>query len=170
MSEAQHRRGQEHKDALQHDKGRLLLDELAVVAVLQLGDAIGAASEDQQRRRRQAREKGRQAPAEAGAAAGPQVAQHVVAKGDDEEHQHNDLQAETGLGDVDARLVGAGAVGGHGAAGGLERQANDVEGDEDVVEELGLEARQLGREVDDGCRESHVDGCRVEDGGDGETD
>lgn len=150
MSEAEHRRGQKHKDALQHDEGSLFLDELAVVAVLQLGNTVGATGQDEQRRRRQAGEEGSEAPAEAGGAAGAQVAEHVVAKGDDEEDQDDDLQAETGLGDVDAGLVGAGGVGGHGAAGGLEGEADDVEGDKDVVEELGLEAGQLWGEIGDG--------------------
>lgn len=150
MSEAEHRRGQKHKDTLQHDKGGLFLDELAVVAVLQLGNTIGTTGQDEQRRRRQAGEEGSEAPAEARGAAGSQVAEHVVAKGGDEEDQDNDLQAETGLGDVDTGLVGAGGVGGHGASGGLQGEADDVEGDEDVVEELGLEAGQLGGEVDDG--------------------
>lgn len=150
VSKAEHARGQKHKDALQDNKGSLFFDELAVVSVLQLSNTVGATGQDEQRCRRQAGEEGSEAPPKGGTAAGSQVAEHVVAKAGDEEDQDNDLQTETGQGDVDARLGGAGGVGGHGASGGLEGEADDVEGDEDVVEELGLEARQLWGEVDDG--------------------
>jgi hypothetical protein len=51
------------------------------------------------------------------------------------------LQAQTGFGDVDARVdVGLGVGGcGEGAAGGLEDEAGDVCGDEEPVEEAGVE-------------------------------
>lgn len=68
---------------------------------------------------------------------------HEVVDGErDEDHQHDDLQDETRFGNVDARADGldVDARGGEGAARGLQHEADDVGGDEDVVEESRVEA------------------------------
>lgn len=170
MAEAERNGGDDDEDALEENKGHLVGDDLASIALPELGNTIGATGEDEQDAGEQAGEEGPLAPAHGAHAAGAPVAGHVVPKGGEEGDEDDDLEDEAGHGDVDAGLVGAAGVGGQGAAGGLEDEADDVGGDEDPVEELGLEAGELWGEVDDGLGEGDVDGGREEDGGDGEAD
>ena len=114
---------------------------------------------------------GLQTPSEAGHAAGAVEADHVVGESSDESDNDDDLEDQTGHGDVDARVVGiVGFFCGDGTTGSLQDQADDVGGDEDPVEELGLEAGEVWGEVDDGLGQGDIDGRGVEDGGDGEAD
>lgn len=73
------------------------------------------------------------------------------AEGDDDD----DLEGEARERDVDAGLGGAGGSGGERTAGGLEDEAEDVGGDEDVVVELrGAEAGDGGGvALDSGARQ-----------------
>ena len=164
--------GEDHHDALEDDERNLLAEEGAGVAVLELGDTVGAAGEDKEGGGEEAGEEDDGAPGGklAAGAAGAGEADEVVGKGAEEDDEHNDLQGEARHGDVDAGAVVALLLGGEGAAGGLQDEADDVKGDEDPVEELGVEARQVGGEVDDGLGEGDVDGGGKEDGGDGEAD
>ncbi|KAH6606815.1 hypothetical protein Trco_005968 [Trichoderma cornu-damae] len=163
FSSFQRRHRQKHENAFQDDERGLLLDEASIVSVLELGHSVGATGQDEERRRRQAGEEGGEPPAEARGAAGPEVADHVVCEGDDEEDEDDDLKTESRLRDVDSGLVGAGGVGRQGAPGGLEDKAENVKGDEDVVEELGLEAREVRSEVDDRLRQGHQDPANITD-------
>ena len=100
------------------------------------------------------------------------------------------MEGETGEGDVDGVAAVARGGGGEGAAQGLEDEGDDVAGDEDPIVELGGEAGVLRTEVVDAVfgkgqrtvffkfvkggnphlRERDIDGCRVEDWGDCDTD
>lgn len=100
------------------------------------------------------------------------------------------MEGETGEGDVDGVAAIARGGGGERAAQGLEDEGDDVAGDEDPVIEFGGEARVLRTEVVDAVlgegqprvvfkfekggnphlRERDIDGCRVEDWGDCDTD
>lgn len=170
MPKAQRCGSNQNRRTLERDEGPFLTNQLAVVAVLELGHTVRAAGEDNDNRHRQAGEKRLEAPVKRRGAAGAQVPHHVVGEAGDESRQHNDLQGQAGHGDVDARVVGAAGLGGQRAAGGLQDEADNVKGDEDPVEELWLEAGELGRKVDDGFREGDVDGRGEEDGGEGDAD
>lgn len=171
---AKHERdAREHDhDALQHDEWRLLAEELASVAVLQLRDAVHAARQDEDARGHEAAEKGDAPPRpELGAgAAGSRQPDHVVGKGDHEERNDNDLQDQAGHGDVDAGAAAVVLRRRERAANGLQDQAHDVKGDEDPVEQLRLDAREVGGKVADRLGEGDVDGRGEEDGGDCEAD
>jgi hypothetical protein len=170
VAEEEGKDGNNNEDTLEDDEGDLVGDELAVVALAQLGDTEGASAEDEDGGDGQAREEDIDAPAETLEAAGHGVADEVVSKGNDKGKEDNDLEDEAGHGDVDADVVAVTGLGGHGTTDGLEDEADEVKGDEDPVEELGLEAGQLGAEEDDGLGEGDVDGSGVEDGGNGEAD
>ena len=146
--------GQEDSHSLQPDKQALVPQQIRVrIPLAQLIHTIRTPREDKHRRQRQeAKEEAHPAVDDVGAAAPrPQVADHVVGKTGAKDHQHKDLQAQTGEGEVDARLGGAAADGREGAAGGLEDEAEEVAGDEDPVEELWPEAGELGgEELDSG--------------------
>lgn len=161
--------GKEDDDTLEDDEGDLVLDQVTIVAVLKLGDTVDASSEDEDDGGAETGEEGAQAPAESGGLLGADVSDHVVGEGNDEEDEDDDLENETNHGDGDAevRVV---VAGGEGTAGGLEDEADNVKGDEDPDEELGLEARELRAEEHDGCGECYVDGGGIEDGSDGQTD
>lgn len=169
MPKAQSNNSKHNKNTLENNERNFLTDQLSIVSVPQLSDTECATSKNEQNGRGQTQEKGIEAPAKRLCAAGPQVPNHVVGEAAHKCGQDNDLQRQTGHGDVHADLVVAVGVGGQGAAGGLENQADDVEGDEDPVEELGVEAGQIWGEVYDRLGESDVDGCGVEDGRDGEA-
>lgn len=173
MAKAQSKRSENNDNTLKNNEGGLLANQLSVVAVLELGNTVGTTGENQEAGSGETGKESLISPSEARGSVDAQVADHVVGKGADEGSQDNDLQSQTGHGHVDAQVGGGAAlagVGGHGTAGGLEDEANDVKGDEDVVEQLGLESRQAGSEVDDGLGEGNVDGSAEEDGGDGEAD
>lgn len=74
------------------------------------------------------------------------------------------MEYEAREGDVDAGLVLAVGDGGHGAAGGLEDEADDVRGDEDPVEEFRVHARGGGVDVDGDQVDEDVDCGGEEDG------
>lgn len=170
VAEAKGNSREDNDDTLKADEGTLVLDHVTVVAVLQLNNTVDAPGEDEYGRGAQADQESVEAPAKLGTAAGEQVADHVVGEGCDEGDEDDDLERQTGHGDVDTRVVAVAGRGRHGTACGLEDEADDVEGDEDVVEELGLEARQFGGKVTDRLGERDIDGSREEDGSDGETD
>lgn len=67
-------------------------------------------------------------------------------------------------------MVGASGVRRHGTACSLEGEADNIKGDEDVVEQLRLEAREVRAEKHDRLGQGHVDGSRVKDGGNSEAD
>lgn len=140
VAEAEEDGGHENEAALEGDEGTLVVHDVAGVPVLELGHAVGAAGEDEDDGAEEADEEGLHPPAEGLHAARPPVADHVVGEDCDEGHQDDDLQDQTGHGDVDAGVVGAVGVGRQGTARGLQDQADDIGGDEDPVEELGLEA------------------------------
>lgn len=171
---AKHERddGEHDHDALEHDERRLLAKERAGVAVLELRDAVRAARQDKDARGDEAAEEGDAPPrAELGArAAGSRQADHVVGKGSHEEHNDNDLQDQAGHGDVDAGAAAVVLRRRERAANGLQDQAHDVKGDEEPVEELRLDAREVGGKVANRLGEGDVDGRGEEDGGDCEAD
>ena len=70
------------------------------------------------------------------------VRKQVVDEERKEEHQHNDLQDETRFGDVHTDIYGAESFTcrGKSTACGLKHKADDIGGNEEVIEELGVEA------------------------------
>ena len=72
------------------------------------------------------------------------------------------MEGETGDGDVDGGLGGAAGSGGEAAARALEGEGNDVAGDEDVVVEFGVEARDGEGWVQVVC---YFGECKVDAGG-----
>ena len=149
MPRAQGKHGQHNQHALQRDEQALVADQLARVPLVELVAAVRAAGQDEQDGGAQGGEEDLHAQPEGGGEAGAEVAHHVVAeeaaKDDDDGH----LQGKAGKSEVDAELRGAGRRGGEGAAGGLEAEAEEIGGDEDVVEEFGAHARERGGEVFD---------------------
>ena len=170
MSKAKRNRSQHYRNAFKRNERGLLPDQLAIVSVLELSNTVRASRKDNENRRRQAAEKHLEAPAKDLCSAGAQVSNHVVGKGGDKGSQDNDLQGETGQGDVDARVLGVVGFGRQGTAGGLQDEADDVKGDEDPVEELRLEAGEVGCKVDDCLGEGDIDGGCEEDWCDGDAD
>lgn len=168
VAEAEGDGGKDDDEALEDDEGDLVLDQFAIIPILELGNTVDASGEDEDDGGREAGKEGVETPAKVGGVARAPVAEHVVAKGHDEEEEDDDLQDQTSHGDVDAHA--AVGRGGHGTAGSLEDEADDIKGDEDPVEELGLEAGELRSQEDDRLGEGDVDGRGVEDGGDGEAD
>ena len=75
----------------------------------------------------------------------PAILEHQA----DENAESEDLEGETGDGDVDGSLAAAGGLRGEGAANGLEDEGEDVAGDEEPVVEFGGETGVLRAEVDD---------------------
>lgn len=167
--------GQNNQGTLEHDEGDLVGDDLAGIALPELGDTVGATREDEEDGRGETAEEGGHPPAHVDHAARAPVAEHVVGKGEDEEEDDDHLEDQTRHGDINTHtatgigFVAAG-LGGQGTAGSLEDETHDIGGDEDPDEELGLEAGEVGREEDDGLGEGNVDGGRVEDGCDGKAD
>lgn len=170
MSKAKCDGRQEDNRAFQDDEGCLILNEALAISVLQFRHTVAATGQDEQRRGCQAGEEGSEAPAPCRGAARPEVADHVVCKGGDEGGQDDDLEAETCLGHIDTDLVGARGVCRHGTACSLKSEADNIKGDEDVVKQLRLEAREVRAEKHDGLGQGHVDGSRVKDGGNSEGD
>lgn len=77
------------------------------------------------------------------------VPDQVVAEEAAEQDDGKDLEAEAHKSEVDTELACARRVCRECAAGGLEDEGEDVAGDEDVVEEIRFEARQVrGKVVD----------------------
>lgn len=169
VAEAESDGSKDNHDTLKDDERDLVLDELTIITILQLGDTVDASSEDQDDGGRETGKEGLEAPAKVGGETRAHVADHVVAESDDEEEENDDLQDQTSHRDVDTNGRVAGR-GGHGTTSGLEDEADDIEGDEDPVEELGLEARELGGEENDRLGEGDIDGRGVEDGSDGKAD
>lgn len=161
--------GEEDHNTLEDNERNLVLDHLTVITLAELSNTVDTSSENEEDRHAETDEEGLHAPAEVGGEPGAKVAEHVVGEGDDEEHEDDDLKGQTSHRDVDTGLRVV-HDGGHGTAGGLEDQADDVEGEEDPVEELGLEAGEFRGEVDDGLGEGDVDGSGEEDGSDGQAD
>lgn len=130
--------------SLEPDEQGLVADELRILVPLaQLVAPVDAAAEDEDDGRVEEAEIEPGAAVDGCGAAVAEVAEDIVRESDDEEDEDDDLEDETGHGDVDARLAGALADGGEGAAGALEDEANEVGGDEDPVEPLGVEARKI---------------------------
>lgn len=148
MPGGQQRDGQDDHDALEHHKGDLLVGQLAVEPLLQLGRAVHAPDEDEQGGEgegvqvaleiavgAQVGEDGVEGVAGAGAAAGLADGDDEVEAEDGEDAEGGDLEGDTGDHQVDAGLLARGAGvgdGGDGAAGGLEEEGEEVGGDEDV--------------------------------------
>jgi hypothetical protein len=80
---------------------------------------------------------------------GAEIPDKEVAEEAAEEEDGEDLEAQPGEGEVYAHLALARRGGGEAAACALEDEGDEVAGDEDVVEEFGVEARQLGGEGGD---------------------
>ena len=74
------------------------------------------------------------------ATAQTEVADHVVGEESTEEENGENLETHPGEGEVDANLTCARGGCGQRAAGSLEDEREYIAGDEDVVEELRLEA------------------------------
>ena len=168
VTEAKSNSGEKDNNTFKNDKGDLLLDQLAIVTILELGDTVDASSEDKDDGSTETSEEDVHTPAERGSPSRTEVSDHVVGESGDEDDEDNNLKDETDHGDGDTGVI-VGASG-HGTAGGLEGEADDIEGDEDPVEQLGLEARELGVKEVDGLGESDVDGSGIEDGSDSKTD
>lgn len=166
MSKKQSHGSKNDEDSLEHNERDLLADQIPVVPILQLGYTIGATSQNQQGGGYETAEKGFQAPTKVPSAAKARISNHVVGEASRERSQNNDLEGETSHGDVDAQLV---VPGRYGTPCGLEGEAHDVEWNEDPVEECGIEAGQLGVEMDDCFGEGDVNRCRVKDWRIGET-
>jgi hypothetical protein len=110
---------------------------------MQLVDPERTPHEDEHDARELERQEEQQSPSVRERAAPLAVARgEIVGEEGDEDDQRHDLEDEAGEGDVDADLdvVEVARDARDGAAGGLEDEGDDVEGDEDVVEELGAEA------------------------------
>ena len=168
VAEAESDGSKNNHDTLKDDEGDLVLDKITIITILQLGDTVDASGEDEDDGGGETGKEGLEAPAKVGGATRAPVADHVVTESDDEEEKDDDLQDQTSHGDVDTHVVVG--RGGHGTTGGLEDEADDIEGDEDPVEELGLEARELRGEENDRLGEGDIDGRGVEYGCDGEAD
>lgn len=144
-----------------------------MVSLAQLVNTVDAAHKDEDNGGGEAAEEETLATANGAAGVGldaADVAPHVVAKEDAKGEEQDDLQDESGEGDVDANVVGAGRDGGDGAAGGLQDEAEDISGDEEDPEEAGPDAGDVWGEEDDGAGEGHVDGGCEEDGAKGDED
>lgn len=130
---------QEDANALQDDEWGLVGDNLATVAFLELGDTVCATGEDENDGSGQTTEESHEAPIHGGHATGAPVSEHIVGEGGNEGGDDDDLEDQAGHGEVDTNIA-VGLGGGYGAAGGLEDEADDIGGDEDPVEQLGLKA------------------------------
>lgn len=169
VTEAESNSSKDNHDTLKDDERNLVLDELTIITILELSNTVDASSEDKDDGGRETGKEGLEAPAKVGGATRAPVSDHVVAESDDEEEEDDDLQDQTSHRDVDTNITAV-VRGGHGTTGGLEDEADDIEGDEDPVEELGLEARKLRGEENDRLGEGDIDGRGVEYGSDGEAD
>lgn len=168
MTKAKSDSGKDDDNTLENDEGDLVLDQIAIVTLSELSNTVDASSEDEDDGSRETSEKSNHAPAKSFGPAGSPISDHVVGEDGDEDNEDNNLEDETGHGDINTNAaVGAG---GHGTTGSLENEADDVEGDEDPVEKTGLEARERRIEEVDCLGESDVDGSGIEDGSDGKTD
>lgn len=170
MTKAKRNGSQHNRGTFKCNKRTFLSDQLAVVSVLELGNTVRASRQDNDNGCREAAEKRLEAPVKRLCSVGAQVSNHVVGIGSDKGSQDNDLQGETGHGDVDARVVGGRGLGRQCTASGLQNEADDVKRDKDPVEELRLEAGEFGRKVDDCFGEGDVDGGCEEDGSDSDAD
>lgn len=128
---------------LQRNEERLVTQGLAVarIALAQLVDAIRATNEDQDRCERQEGDKVPKSPRQSLGHPHAAAAEGVVEAQGDKCCERDDLEDQAGQSDVDARLAGAVGRRGHGAARGLQDQAEHVACDEDVVVVVGWEAR-----------------------------
>lgn len=95
---------EEDDNTLEDDEGDLVLDQVAIVTVLELGDTVDASSEDENDGSAETGEEGGQAPAEGGGLVGADVSDHVVGEGADEEDEDDDLENETDHGDGHANV------------------------------------------------------------------
>ncbi|EFY91147.1 Boty-Like Retrotransposon [Metarhizium acridum CQMa 102] len=157
--------GAMHLHSLKTNKQPLVRDKIrAPIALAQLVRSVDGPAQNQgncQSQKRQEQPHSRRQGLRAGI---PSIPNHVFCKGDDEDENHNDLQHQAGHGDVDPRIARPLTLRGERTARGLEREAYQVGGDEDPVEEVGVEGRKLRREMSGDSRlgERHVDGGRVE--------
>lgn len=130
--------------SLKANEQGLVGDEVRVsITLAQLVRPVDAAPKDEDDGKSQEAEEELEAHVNGHGASAAEVAKQVVAEERAKGEEHNDLEDEAGHGDIDADLAGAGAGGGEGAAGGLQDEADEVEGDEDPVEILWIEAGQL---------------------------
>lgn len=139
VTEAQRNGSNHNHNTLEDDERNFLADQAAIVPILQLGDTVCASGKYEKDRRGQAEEKGVEAPTKASSAARPHISNHVVGKADDKGGQDNDLQSQTGHGDIDAEPIVAVRVARHGAASGLKNKTDGIKGNEDPVEQLRIE-------------------------------
>ena len=149
------KKNKQHLHSLQPDEQRLILDEVAAVPFVQLDESVRAPDQDQgDGEAHEAEEQPHAAfdPVVAGllpARLGAEIPDQEVAEEAAEEEDGEDLEAQPGEGEVHAHLALARRGGGEAAARALEDERDEVAGDEDVVEEFWVEARQLGGEGGD---------------------
>lgn len=169
MAKAKSNSSQDDHNTLEDNKGDLVLDQVTIVTILELDNTEDTSSKNEDNGSGETNEESVDAPAKSRAITRAPVSEHVVGKGSNECSQDNDLKDQTSHGDVDTKVAVV-IAGGQGTTGSLENEADDIERNENPVEELGLESRELRGKEDDGLGKSDVDRGRVEDGGNGQAD
>ena len=177
VEDVEYEHGEDDGCALEPVEERLVLCQVAVKAFAQLGDAEDAAGEDKDGGEREGDDeaaKGKGAaelvvlwiervgvPVDLDVAVG---AVGEVAGGDDEEKHDDDLEDETGDYDVGAELEGVwvGRGRGYASTSSLERECNDVAGDEEAWVCFGCDARVALAESEHDARYAEIDGGCVE--------
>lgn len=168
VAEAESHSSKNDDNALKDDEGDLVLDQITIITLTELSNTIDASSEDKDDGSRETSKEGSLAPAESLGMTRSPVSNHVIREGSDEDDKDDNLEDKTGHRDINTNI--AIRLGRHGTTSSLEDEADDIEGDEDPVEQCGLEARELGAEEVDCLGEGDIDGSGIEDGSDREAD
>jgi hypothetical protein len=136
--------------SLETDEHGLVRDDFRVdVSLAELVTPVDASRKNQDDGCGQEDEEDGHGAGYGGAGGAAEVAKEVVSEHDAKGKQDDDLEDQAGHGNVNANLAGASGGRGHAAAGGLEDEADNVGGDEDVVEEFGVEAGEFEAKLGD---------------------
>lgn len=139
-----------HLHSLKTNKQPLVRNEIrAPVSLAQLVRSVDGPAQNQDDCQSQKRQEQPHSRSQGLRAGMPSIPHHVVCKGDDEDENHNDLQHQARHCNVDSRIARPLGLSGQRTARGLQREAYQIGGDEDPIEELGVEPRELRREVVD---------------------
>lgn len=169
----------DHEALEDHEHGLVASEQRAVEAARELGASIHAAGEDSNggdgEADQEAAEEARVHEIEVGwvpgALAGPD-AFGEPGGGEGEDDEGDDLEDQADQHEVLADVSGALGVGGGGdaAAGGLEKEADEIAGGEDDGVGARLEVGEVGAVDDDNAGEAQVDGGAEQSGGNGQGD
>jgi hypothetical protein len=150
VGDAQAKGGEDDHNSLETDEHGLVRDDFRVdVSLAELVTPVDASRKNQDDGCGQEDEEDGHGAGYGGAGGAAEVAKEVVSEHDAKGKQDDDLEDQAGHGNVNANLAGASGGRGHAAAGGLEDEADNVGGDEDVVEEFGVEAGEFEAKLGD---------------------